>query len=507
MDGFEVLTGVEAAAKANVLVTVTGNRDAIAGEMFDVMGDGTIICNAGHFDVEINKDELIALAPERDEVRPHVERFTTNDGRKIYLLAEGRLVNLSAAEGHPAAVMDMSFANQALSVEHLAKHGASLDKRVYVVPSEIDAEIARLKLESLRVNIDTLSEPLERIEPTMKAMVLAAGLGTRLKPITFGIPKPMVPVIDRPAMAHLLTLVERHGFTDAVANLHYFPDTIRSYFGDGSAFGVNLEYNFEEELLGTAGGVRAVSETLTEGGEPFLIISGDALTDIDLTALVERHRSAGGVATLTVKRVADTREYGVVLHDSDGRITGFQEKPDPEEALSDLGNCGIYVFSPEIFDYFPETEFVDWAQDVFPVLLENDIPFYIHEIEEYWNDVGSLSELRSGTYDALTGALDLGIEGTGSPDGAFSGTPGALEAAELVEGPVWIGRDVEIGAGARLQGPLVIGDGARIGAGAAIRDSIVFPGGEVPAGTLAVGAILGQGDIVANLRPAADLTK
>ncbi|MFY9488260.1 MAG: NDP-sugar synthase [Solirubrobacterales bacterium] len=333
----------------------------------------------------------------------------------------------------------------------------------------------------------------------MKAMVLAAGLGTRLKPITFGIPKPMVPVIDRPAMAHLLTLVERHGFTDAVANLHYFPDTIRNYFGDGSAFGVNLEYNLEPELLGTAGGVRAVADKL--GDEPFLIISGDALTDIDLTALVERHRSAGGVATLTVRRVPDTSEYGVVLHDSDGRITGFQEKPDPAEALSDLGNCGIYVFSPEIFDFFPETDFVDWAQDVFPVLLENDIPFYIHEIEEYWNDVGSLSELRSGTFDALTGELDLGIAGTGSPEGVYSADSGALDAAELVEGPVWVGHGATIGDGAKLQGPLVIGDNATIGAGAAIRDSIVFPGGEVPAGTLAIGAILGQGDIVANLRP------
>ncbi|MGH2905722.1 MAG: sugar phosphate nucleotidyltransferase [Solirubrobacterales bacterium] len=339
----------------------------------------------------------------------------------------------------------------------------------------------------------------------MKAMVLAAGLGTRLKPITFGIPKPMVPVIDRPAMAHLLTLVQKHGFTDAVANLHYYPDTIREYFGDGSAFGVNLQYNFEEELLGTAGGVRAVGEILGEGGEPFLIISGDALTDVNLTALVERHKSSGGVATLTVKKVPDTREYGVVLHDSEGRITGFQEKPEPEEALSDLGNCGIYVFSPEIFDYFPETPFVDWAQDVFPVLLENDVPFFIHQIDEYWNDVGSLGELRSGTYDALTGALDLGIEGTGASEGVFSGTSGALDGAALVEGPVWVGREVTIGDGVSLQGPIVIGDGATIGAGAAVRDSIVFPGGEVPAGTIAIGAILGQGDVVANLRLAADL--
>lgn len=334
----------------------------------------------------------------------------------------------------------------------------------------------------------------------MKAMVLAAGLGTRLKPITYGIPKPMVPVIDRPCMAHLLELVARHGITDAVANLHYFPDTIRNYFGDGSAFGVKLHYNFEPELLGTAGGVRAVGDILTEGGEPFLIISGDALTDIDLTKLIERHKSAGGVATLTVKRVADTREYGVVLHDADGRITGFQEKPDPEDALSDLGNCGIYVFSPEIFDYFPESEFVDWAQDVFPALLENDVPFFIHEIDDYWNDVGSLRELREGTFDALTGELDLGIEGTGSSTGVHSATSGALDEAELVEGPVWVGRDVSIGAGVSLQGPVVIGDGARIGAGAAIRDSIVFPGGEVPAESIAIGAILGASDIVAQLR-------
>lgn len=335
----------------------------------------------------------------------------------------------------------------------------------------------------------------------MKAMVLAAGLGTRLKPITFGIPKPMVPVIDRPVMAHLLDLVGRHGFTDAVANLHHFPDTIRGYFGDGSAFGVNLEYNLEDELLGTAGGVRAVRDHF--GDEPFLIISGDALTDIDLTALVERHRSSGGVATLTVKRVADTSEYGVVLHAADGRITGFQEKPDPAEALSDLGNCGIYVFSPEIFDYFPETDFVDWAQDVFPVLLENDVPFYIHEIEEYWNDVGSLGELRSGTFDALSGELNLGIEGTGSPDGVYSADPAALAAAELVDGPVWIGQGARIGDGVKLQGPVVIGENAKIGAGAAIRESIVFPGGEVPAETIAIGAILGQGDIVGNLRPPA----
>jgi adenosylhomocysteinase len=158
MDGFTVLPGIEAAARADVIITVTGNRDAVAGEMFDAMKDGTIVCNAGHFDIEVNKTDLADRAAERAEVRPLVERFTMNDGRRIYLLAEGRLVNLSAAEGHPPAVMDMSFANQALAVEHLVKHGAGMEPRVHPVPPQIDEAIARLKLDSLGVNIDELTE-------------------------------------------------------------------------------------------------------------------------------------------------------------------------------------------------------------------------------------------------------------------------------------------------------------------------------------------------------------
>src|SRR5580693_8539474 len=234
-------------------------------------------------------------------------------------------------------------------------------------------------------------------------MVLAAGLGTRLRPLTYVISKPMVPVLDRPVMEHILDLLDRHGFEGVIANLHYFPDSIREYFGE------RISYRFEEELLGTAGGVRACAEFF--GDEPFLVISGDALTDIDLGAFAARHRETGGVATLAVKHVSDTREYGVVLHDRDGRITGFQEKPAPEEALSNLGNCGIYAFSPRIFDYFPRRPFVDWAQDVFPVLLENDIPFYIHETRENWCVVGSLSVLQQGTFDALRGELHLQIDG------------------------------------------------------------------------------------------------
>lgn len=334
----------------------------------------------------------------------------------------------------------------------------------------------------------------------MKAMVLAAGLGTRLKPITFEIPKPMVPVLDRPVMAHIVGMLERQGFDELIANLHYYPDTIRSYFGD------RLEYRFEEELLGTAGGVRNVADFF--GDDPVVIVSGDALTDTDLNALVERHRSAGGIATLTVKKVDDTREYGVVIHDSDGRIQGFQEKPDPAEALSDLGNCGIYCFSPEIFEYFPSERgddlartpnrpqgFADWAQDVFPALLEADVPFHVHEIEDYWNDVGSLEELRQGTFDALAGALRIEVSEGQVPNGV-----------EVIgDERVWVGADVRFGEGVRLMGPVVIGDGCEVGDGAALRESIVFPGTDVSAGEILIGAIHGGAGITERLRPLADL--
>jgi mannose-1-phosphate guanylyltransferase/mannose-1-phosphate guanylyltransferase/phosphomannomutase len=189
-----------------------------------------------------------------------------------------------------------------------------------------------------------------------------------------------------------------------------------------------------------------------------------------------------------------------VIHDEDGRIQGFQEKPDPAEALSDLGNCGIYCFSPEIFDYFPQEPFADWAQDVFPELLAHDVPFFVHEIEDYWNDVGSLDELRAGTFDALEGRLRLDASGVEVAEGVRVGSGSSIERCEQVEGPVWVGADCSIGAGARLIGPLVIGDSVEVRDGAALRDSIVLPGTRVEAGAILIGAIAGHGDIVAGMR-------
>lgn len=324
-------------------------------------------------------------------------------------------------------------------------------------------------------------------------MVLAAGLGTRLRPLTYELTKPMVPVLDRPVMAHILDLLDKHSYEQVIANLHYFPDSIREYFGE------RLEYRYEPELLGTAGGVRACAGFF--GDETFLVISGDALTDIDLGAFLSRHRAAGGIATLAVKRVADTREFGVVLHDREGRITGFQEKPSPEEALSDLGNCGIYIFEPEIFDYFPERPFADWAQDIFPALLEHDVPFHIHELHEYWNDVGSLSELRQGTFDALHGELRLEMTGVQVRPGVILVDEKPLPEDIEIDGAVWIGHGVSIGTGVRLMGPVVLGDGAEVGDRAQLRESIVLPGTEIADEAILIGAIAGHSGILQSLRP------
>jgi mannose-1-phosphate guanylyltransferase/mannose-1-phosphate guanylyltransferase/phosphomannomutase len=332
----------------------------------------------------------------------------------------------------------------------------------------------------------------------MKAMVLAAGLGTRLRPITYAIPKPMAPVLNRPVMEHIVRLLARHDFTQAIANLHWFPETIEGHFGDGSAFGVELSYSHEEKLLGTSGGVRNAAGFL---GDSFLVISGDALTDIDLGAMREFHESHDGIATLATKRVDDTSQFGVAITGGDGRIQGFQEKPDPAEALSDLSNCGIYMFRAEIFDFFPApgtskaaspddpAEFADWAMDVFPALLENDVPFYSHEIDAYWNDIGNLDELRQGNLDALRGEVEVD---PGAPEvaaGIRSATP--LVDSE-VEGPALIGADVRLGEGVRIQGPAIIGDGCRVGDGAWIRDSILLAGAEVPPEAALIGGIAGR---------------
>ncbi len=314
---------------------------------------------------------------------------------------------------------------------------------------------------------------------------MAAGLGTRLRPLTYDIPKPMVPVANRPIMEHILALLARHDVREVIANLHWFPETIREHFGDGSRLGIDLSYSHEEVLLGTAGGVRNVREFL--GDEHFCVLAADALTDLDLGALVSKHRERGWIATLATKRVPNVSEYGVVVAGSDGRVQGFQEKPDPAEALSDLANCMIYVLEPEIFDYFPAKQEVDFALDVFPALLEHDVPFGVHVADAYWNDVGSLPEYLQGNLDVLAGAVD--VEPAGELLDADTGA--ALDGVEQ-SGRVLVGEGARVGDDVRLDGPVVLGSGAVVGSGARVRESVLLPGAEVPADGLLAGAIAGS---------------
>src|SRR3954452_5776705 len=339
----------------------------------------------------------------------------------------------------------------------------------------------------------------------MRAMILAAGLGTRLRPLTYVMPKPVAPVLNRPILAWIAELLHQHGFEDVVTNVSYLPGQIREVLGDGSGFGLRVSYSEEPEPLGTAGGVGKVREFLSET-DSFLIISGDALTKIDLSAMRQAHEAnvaRGAILTIATKRVVDTTQFGVLITGDDGRIQGFQEKPEPAEALSDLANCGIYMFRREIFDHFPPPDhrspagnedqppgFVDWAMDVFPALLNGDIPFYAHEIDAYWNDIGSVSEFVQGNLDALSGAVGIEPPEPQVSPGVYAGDRSDLDAVE-VKAPVLIGTGCHLGTGVNLHGPVVVGDGCHLGAGAMLRDCVVLPGAEAPAGALVVGGLYG----------------
>ena len=336
-------------------------------------------------------------------------------------------------------------------------------------------------------------------------MILAAGLGTRLRPLTYLMPKPVAPVLNRPIVAWIADLLADSGFRQVVTNVSYLPEQIRGVLGDGSDFGLEVTYSDEPEPLGTAGGVGKVRDFLSET-DSFLIISGDALTDIDLEAMRRAHEAnveRGAIGTLATKRVEDTTQFGVAITDEEGRIHGFQEKPEPAEALSDLANCGIYMFRREIFDHFPPPDrkspagdedqprgFVDWAMDVFPSLLEGDIPFYSHEIDAYWNDIGSVGEFVQGNLDALAGEVGIDPPVPEVSKGVYAGGDSDLDAVR-VTAPVLIGSGAHVGEGVSLHGPVVVGDGCHLGAGAMLRECVVLPATQVPAGGLIVGGLYG----------------
>jgi mannose-1-phosphate guanylyltransferase len=324
----------------------------------------------------------------------------------------------------------------------------------------------------------------------MRAMVMAAGKGTRLRPVTDLVPKPMAPVANRPVLDHILRLLKRHGITEVVLNLHHLPETITDYLGDGSALGLDVRYSPEPELLGTAGGVKKNEDFLGTG--TFLIMSGDALTDIDLTGLLAAHRRNGSIATIAVKEVDDPSQYGVVVTDDDNRVLGFQEKPSREEARSHLCNCGIYIFEPEIFALIPAGQFDDFGSRLFPDMLKQGVPFHAHTFDGYWSDVGNLSEFFRGNADALTGRVELELPGQEVRPGVWVDEGAVLADSVRLEPPVVIGKGCSLGEGVVVEGPAVLGDRTVAGAGAHIVRAIVLPDSQVPAGSVIVEGIVGQ---------------
>ena len=319
---------------------------------------------------------------------------------------------------------------------------------------------------------------------------MAAGLGTRLRPLTDFLPKPMVPIANRPVLHHLLNLLARHDIREVGINIHVFPELLKAYFGDGSALGMSIQWSEEAVLLGTAGGTKKLEDYW--GREPILVTSGDGLHDVDVTALIGHHRRTGGLATLAVKPVGDPSAYGVVILDRDTRVRGFQEKPHRDEARSDLANCGVYVVEPELLDRIPADIQYDFGTDVWPSLVAAGEPVYAYTTMAYWNDVGGLDELRNSILDAVSGRVRIDVPGTEVGPGVWAEAGCRIDPSASVEGPVVLGRNVVIEAGAAIRGPAALGADSRVGKGAAIRSAALLPGSVVPDEGLAIAGIFGD---------------
>jgi NDP-sugar pyrophosphorylase family protein len=272
----------------------------------------------------------------------------------------------------------------------------------------------------------------------MKAMVLAAGEGTRLHPLTYTFPKPLVPIVNIPVMEHILLWLASFGIRDIVVNTHYKASQIENYFQNGKRLGMHIIYSREDRLWGTAGGVKRASTHLRE---TFLVIGSDDLTDVNLSLLLDSHRKSGALATIGVKEVENTEHYGIVLTQENGKIISFQEKPKPSEALSRWANTGIYIFEPEIFSFIPEGEVFDFGRQLFPFLLKEKLPFFAFPVKGYWIDVGTLNEYQEAHWAILEKKCKAKIPGK-----------------EITPG-IWVEEDVAIHPKAILQPPCIFGKG------------------------------------------------
>ena len=300
---------------------------------------------------------------------------------------------------------------------------------------------------------------------------MAGGAGSRLRPLTVGLPKPMVPIVDRPVMEHTLGLLKKHGFEEVIVSLQYMATVIQNYFGDGEAFGLKIHYTIEELPLGTAGSVKLAEELLTD---PFLVLSGDALTDIDLSAVMEFHCQKQSQATLVLSQLLNPLDYGVVVTNDDGLITRFVEKPTWGEVISDTVNTGIYVLDPSVLKQCPPGRPFDFSQDLFPLLLMQGTPMYGYVSPGYWCDVGDHASYVQANTDFMSGRVRLAMPGRKRGGGIWAADDVDLSPEAQLYGPIYLGRGVKVKQNAVIRGPSVIGDYSVVDDNAHVDRSIIW---------------------------------
>ncbi len=311
----------------------------------------------------------------------------------------------------------------------------------------------------------------------MRAVLMAGGSGTRLRPLTCDLPKPMVPILNRPIAEHIINLLKRHQIREIIATLHYLPDVMREYFQDGSKFGVQMTYAVEEEQpLGTAGCVKNIAQLLDE---TFLVISGDTITDFDLSAAIEFHQKNKSKATLVLTRVNNPIEFGVVITDEKQRIKRFLEKPSTSEIFSDTVNTGTYILEPEVLDYLPANQECDFSKELFPVLLDKNEPMYGYVAEGYWCDVGHLDAYREAQYDGLQDKVKLDLAYQERSPNLWIGENTYIDPTAKIETPALIGDNCRIGPRVQIEAGSVIGDNVTIAADADVKRPIVWNGAMV----------------------------
>ncbi|MGA3353102.1 MAG: sugar phosphate nucleotidyltransferase [Acidimicrobiales bacterium] len=323
----------------------------------------------------------------------------------------------------------------------------------------------------------------------MKAVIMAGGEGTRLRPLTANQPKPMLPMANAPMAEHVVNLLRQHGFEEIVVTVGFLASAIRTYFGDGSELGVHLVYATEETPLGTAGSVLNARDELDDR---FLVISGDVLTDVDLTALVEFHIKQGSVVTLALEAVPNPLEFGIVIIDAEGRVERFLEKPGWGDVFSDTINTGIYVLEPEVFDWIPAGRPIDFSSEVFPAMLEAGRPIYGYVGRGYWEDVGTLDAYLRAHLDILDGKVRIEMPGFPLRPDVWLGAGAEIHPSANIVGPALVGDNCRIGQGVELNGHCVLGANVRVGENTVIERSVVHDNVYIASGVSARGCVIGR---------------